>query len=132
MQTCEHTCSTSFSSFVVPPPRVEISVNSGRFHSDNNVMLLCTISLPTSVNSELITIATVWLGPNGLIRNSSDDTISNAYEISDGVFQSSLTISNFVTSTDNGEYLCNVTVVPLSPHIIGIGAVGRRTVSVSG
>lgn len=108
-----------------------MSLNSDQFHSDNSVMLLCTINLPVTVNSE-VTIATVWVGPNGWLTNSSDVTISNTYEITDGVYQSSLTISNFVTSMDNGDYRCNATIATLSPYIIGDSAIGRRTVNISG
>lgn len=117
--------------FVAPPPRVEVFVNSGQFLSDSRVVLLCTITLPVIVNSQ-VTIATSWFGPNGQLRNSSSVLVSNTYAVTDRVFQSSLTISNFMTSVNNGDYLCNATVVPMSPHVIGTSAVGRRTVTISG
>ena len=116
---------------IAPPPRIEISVNSGQFHSDNRVILLCTISLPVAVNSE-VTVAVLWLGPSGQLTNSSDVLISNTYEVTEGVFQSRVTISNYVTSVDNGDYTCNASVIPVSPHVIGSSAVGRKSVSISG
>lgn len=94
-------------------------------------MLLCTINLPVTVNSE-VNVAVLWLSPSGQLRNSSDVSISNTYEVNNGVFQSSLTISNYDTSVDNGDYTCNGSVIPTSPHVIGISAVGRKRVSISG
>lgn len=94
-------------------------------------MLLCTINLPATVNSE-VAVAMLWFGPTGQLRNSSSVSISNTYEVMNGVYQSRVTISNYITSIDNGEYACNASVIPTSPHIIGISAVGRETVSISG
>lgn len=116
---------------IVSPPRIEISINSGQFHSDSRIMLLCTINLPETVNSE-VNVAVLWLGPSGQLRNSSDVSISSTYEVTNGVFQSSVTISNYVTLVDNGDYTCNASVIPISPYVIGISAVGRKRVSISG
>ena len=115
----------------VPPPRIEISVNSGQFHSDSRVMLLCTINLSVTVNSE-VAIGVLWFGPTGQLRNSSNVSISNTYEANDGVFQSSVIISNYSTATDNGNYSCDASVIPTLPHVTGISAVGRKRVSISG
>lgn len=115
----------------VPPPRIEISVNSGQFHSDSSVMLLCTINLPVTVNSE-VTVAVLWFDPTGQLRNSSNVSISNTYEVTNVVFQSSVTIFNYVTSVNNGDYTCNASVIPTSLHVTGISAVGRKRVSISG
>lgn len=117
---------------VVPPPRVEVSINSAQFHSDNRVMLLCTVTLSATAISQ-VSVETLWSGPNGQLGNSSSSVIiSNTYRISNGVFQSTVTISNYVTSVYNGDYLCNATVVPTSPYIVGISAVARKSVAVSG
>lgn len=94
-------------------------------------MLLCTINLPATVNSE-VAVAVLWFGPTGQLRNTSDVSISNTYEVMNGVFQSRVTISNYITSTDNGDYACNASVIPTSPHIVGISAAGSETVSISG
>lgn len=115
----------------VPPPRIEILVNSGQFHSDSRVMLLCTINLPVTVNSE-VAVAVLWFGPTGQLRNSSDVSIAGTYEVTNGVFQSSVTISNYITSVNNGDYICNASVIPASPHVTGSSAIGRKRVSISG
>ena len=94
-------------------------------------MLSCTVSLPLTAASN-VTVVTSWTGPSGQLRNSSDVTISNAYQVIEGVFQSTVTISNYVTSVNNGDYTCNATVVPTSPYVIGTSAVGSKSVSVSG
>ena len=115
----------------VPQPRVEVSVDSGHFISDGRVTLLCTVNLPSTVNSgELVT--TTWFGPSGQLTNSSNVTISNAYSIADRVFQSSVIISNFFQAVDNGEYTCNVTVIPSSSYVISNRGSGRRRVMISG
>ncbi len=92
---------------------------------------MCTINLPATVNSE-VAVAVLWFGPAGQLRNSSGVSISNTYEVMNGVFQSRVTISNYITSNDNGDYACNASVIPTAPHVIGISAVGRETVSISG
>ena len=79
-----------------------------------------------------VTVATSWSGPSGQLRNSSGISLSNAYEVSEGVFQSNVTIFNYIPSVNNGEYACNATVVPTSPYVIGTGAVNRRNISISG
>ena len=114
----------------VPPPSVEISVNAGQFLC-NKVILLCEITLPVVVSSE-VTVATLWFGPSGQLRNSSNVTVSNTNEVTDRVFQSSVTLLNYDTAVNNGEYLCNTTVVPTSPYIVGISAASRKSVSISG
>lgn len=108
-----------------------MAVNSTQFHSNSRVVLLCTISVPVSVNSQ-VTVSTLWFGPNGQLRSSSNVIVSNTYEVISRVFQNSLTISNFNTSVHNGDYVCNATVEPMSPHIVGVSAVGRGTVTISG
>ena len=92
---------------------------------------MCSITLPATVNSQ-VSVASLWFGPNRQLRNSSDIIISNTYEVTDGVFQNSLTISSFDTSVHNGRYVCNATVVPMSAYIVGVSAVARRTVTISG
>ena len=115
----------------VPPPGVEMSVNSGQFHTDSIVMLFCTVSLPMT-GSNQVTLTVTWHGPNGQLGNSSNITISGPYAIADQVLQSNVTISNYVRSVNNGEYTCNATIVPVSPYIIGKSAASRKTISISG
>ena len=110
---------------------VEISVDNGQFLSDRSVTLSCTINLPVTATSN-VAVVTSWLGPNGQLRNSSSVRISNTYEITEGMYQSNVTISNFVTSVNNDDYVCNSTVAPTSPYVIGTSAIGRRSVSISG
>ncbi len=117
--------------YVVPPPRVNVSISTGRFISESIVVLLCTINLPSTVNNGE-TIATTWFAPSGQLTNSSAVTISYARAISAGVFQSSVTINNFAPAVYNGEYICNATVTSSSPYIIGNSATGRRSVMISG
>ena len=110
---------------------VEISVDSGQFLSDRSVTLSCTTNLPVTATSN-VAVAISWLAPNGQLRNSSNIRLSNVYEITEGVYHSNVTISNFVTSVNNGDYVCNSTVVPTSPYVIGTSAIRRRSVSISG
>lgn len=120
-----------FPCFIVPPPSVSISFNGGQCLSGGRLVLLCTINLLTAVNSQ-VSVVSLWFGPSGQLRNSTNIIISNTYEVTDGVFQNTLMISNFDTSVHNGDYVCNATVVPVPLHIIGVSAVGRRTVTISG
>ena len=115
----------------MPPPRVQVSVNTGRFLSESIVTLICTASLQLAVNTGE-TVVTSWFDSNGQLRNSLSITISNALATANGVFQSSVTFSNFVPSVHNGEYICNATVIPSSSNIVGNSVTGRRRVMVSG
>lgn len=117
--------------FLVPPPRVEVSINNGRFISERIITLFCTVNLPSSANSGE-TVVTTWLGPSGLLGNSSTVTVSNTYAIANGDFQSSVTITSFVPSVSNGEYICNGTVLPSSSYVTGSTATARQTVMISG
>ena len=117
---------------VVPPPGVEVSVDSSQFHTDSIVKLICTINLPSAGRSTEMLLNVTWYGPSGQLRNSSNVTISGPFHIADQVLQSSLTITNYVRSTNNGEYICNASVIPVSAYIIGKSADFRRTISISG
>ena len=115
----------------MPPPGVEVSVDSSQFHTDSVVTLFCTISLPAAGSTEVV-LNVSWYGPNGQLRNSSNITISGPHFIANQVLQSSLTIINYVRSINNGEYICNATTIPVSPYIIGKSEVSQRTISISG
>ena len=82
--------------------------------------------------SSEVALSVTWHGPNGQLENSSNVTISGPYSITDRVLQSNLTITNYVRSINNGEYICNATMIPASPYIIGKSAVFRKTISISG
>ena len=114
-----------------PLPRVDVSVNTGRFISESIVTLVCTATLPSTANSGE-TVATTWLSPSGQLRNSSRFSISNSSPVSTRVFRSSVTIANFVPSADNGEYVCNASVIPASTYVVGSSATDRRNLMVSG
>ena len=116
---------------IVPLPRVEVSINTGRFINESIITLFCTVSLPLTVNNEEM-VVTTWFSPNGQLINSSSITVSNTRAISSGVFQSSVTIADFVPAVNNGEYICNTSVIPSSSYIIGNNATDRRTVMISG
>lgn len=134
MERFKFTCLDSLPFFcvcAVPPPGVEVSVNSGQFHTDSIVMLFCTVSLPMTGSSQ-VALSVTWYGPNGQLRNSSNVTLTGPYLITDQVLQSNVTISNYVRSINNGEYTCNATIVPQSPYIIGKSAASRKTISISG
>ena len=113
---------------LVPPPGVSVSIDTGRFISENTVTLHCIVTLPSTVNSRE-TVITTWFGPSGQLTNSSDVTISNANGLLQG---SSIAIANFVPADDNGEYICNATVIPSSSYILGNSATTRRMVMISG
>ena len=115
----------------MPPPRVEVSVSTGRFISESIVTLFCNINLPSTVNSQE-RVVTTWFGPSGVLQNSSSTTVSNIYAIASGVFQSNATIANYVPSVNNGEYTCNATVIPSSSYVIGNSGTDRRRVMISG
>jgi len=117
--------------FTAPLSQVEVTINNGRFLSESVVILLCTVTLPSSVSSRE-SVFTTWFGPNGPLTNSSDVTLSNVYKIASGVFQSSITFANFDPAVDNGEFACSATVISSSPYIIGSSAIARRNVMVTG
>lgn len=117
--------------YIVPPPRVEVSVNADRFISESVVVLSCTVNLPSTVNGRE-TVVTTWFGSSGQLGNSSNVTISNTYAIADRVFLSSVTIIDFVPAVNNGDFTCNATVIPSSSYVIGNSATNTRTVMVSG
>ncbi len=116
---------------VVPSLQVEVSFNTGRFISEGMVVLFCTITLPSTVNSRE-EVTTTWLGPSGQIGNSSSLVISNVYEVSDGVLQSNVTISSYVPSINNGEYTCTATLTSSSSYVTGNSGSDRRRVAITG
>lgn len=116
---------------IVPPLEVEVSINVSRFLSDNIVTFSCLVDLPATVtNGETVVIT--WSGPSGQLGNSSSVTISNAYATGSGVFQSDVTISDFIPATHNGEYICNATIIPLSSYVIGSSGADAQSVILSG
>ena len=92
--------------------------------------LSCNINLPSAVTDN-VAIEASWTGPSGVLRNSSDVRLSNTYRVSEGVFRSTATISGYDTTVNNGDYVCNATVLATSPYVIGTSGVGRRNVIVS-
>ncbi len=112
-------------------PRVEVSINSGRYLSEDIVTLSCTINLHLSVNSRE-RVATAWFGPSGQLINSSSITVSDSYAIASGIFQSDVTITNFAPDPYNGDYVCNVTVIPSSPYVVGTEGSDTTRLMISG
>ena len=93
--------------------------------------LFCTVTLPSIVNSgEMVT--TSWLGPRGQFGNSSSVALTNTYSTVNGVFQSSLAIASFSPTVDNGNYVCNATIVSSSANIIGNSATAQEMLAISG
>lgn len=110
---------------------MELSAYTSRFISESVVTFFCTINLPSTVNNDEL-IVTTWFGPNGRISNSSSVTLSNTYIIASGVFQSTLTMTSFSPVVDNGEYICNASVIPSSSHVSGNYATARRILVITG
>lgn len=115
----------------MPPPRVLLSTDTGRFISENTVILTCTITLASTVNNGEV-VATTWLGPNGQLINSSSVTLSNVNSIANGAYQSTLTITGFVPAVHNGDYTCNTTIIPSTTYVTGNSASTVTTVMISG
>ena len=106
-------------------------MDTGRFFSDSVVTLLCTVTLSPSANSGE-SVSTTWTGPGGAqITNSSSVSVSNPVALGNGVFRSSVAISGYVPSVNNGVYSCNATVVPSSSLVTGSNASDARTVMIS-
>lgn len=114
----------------MPPPRVELTVNTDRFISENTVTLFCTVTLHSSVNDNEL-VLTRWFGPGRLLSNPSGAIITTV-KLSDGVFQSSFRITNFNTTLNNGDYTCNATVISSSSYVVGNTASDSRKVNIPG
>lgn len=115
----------------VPSPRIEISINDERYYGENVVVFSCTVHLPSTVNDgEVIDLK--WFGPSGQLGNSSNVTISRLYSTTDGVYQSDVTITGYSPAVNNGEYVCNVTVIPSSQYVIGSSGFETRRVVLTG
>ena len=114
-------------------PGVRISTNTGHYLSEDIVTLSCTINLHLSVNSRE-RITTAWFGPSGKLTNSSSITVtvSDVYEIARNIFQSDVTITNFAPDPYNGDYVCNVTVIPSSPYVVGTEGSDTARLMISG
>lgn len=92
------------------------------------MVLSCTVDLPPTVNDGEIKDLK-WFGPNGVqLGNSSSVSIANLYSTTDGYFQSDITIAGYSPAVNNGEYICNVTVIPSTQYVRG--ASGFETVVV--
>ena len=116
---------------IVPPPGVAVFINISRYISENIVTLSCSITLSSAVNNGE-RVVTTWSGPSGQVGNSSSVVLSGPYAISNGLYQSDITITAFDPGVHNGEYTCNATVIPSSSYVIGSSITNGRMVMITG
>ncbi len=108
-----------------------MSVNTGRFIGESTVILSCIANFPSIMDGREVVVIT-WFGPSGQLGNSSSVTVSNVYAVGNGVFQSILVISSFAPAIDNGEYICNATMIRLSSYVIGGSGTGMKEIVIGG
>ena len=100
--------------FTVPTPNVTLSVPSGPLYEGQSLTLICTATLPPSVDTD-VTITVVWTP-----ATESDRVTIFPVTGTRSPFISSLTLSPLVL-TDAGQYSCKVTAHSSSPHITPSG-----------
>lgn len=97
-------------------------VTNERIFDTGEVLFSCTVTLDDFDTTISPDVNVSWIGPNGLIENSTNSIIEQEeYEIDDSLYFNTFTLllSNLDIATDNNTvYNCTVTVTAASEEYI--------------
>ena len=109
-------------------PTLPVSINSTSPVTETSPLtLVCTVSLDTSIVDSPVDIQKQWTGPNGVVlANTTDITVSVEAFTTTIMFRA-------VQLTDNGTYLCNVSVLPINnTNIVAFRSTASAFINVTG